>query len=142
MGEMIRIVPVLLLALLAGTARAQRPKPGVDAYLSRGGQLMQKHIFDQAAGEFKQALAIDPADPRAHLEYGLCLFSLGRNDEARRQFEKVQQLAGKSRYVTYYLGRLDLLSNDYPSAIKRLSSVAENPPFPDTAFYLGEAYIS
>ena len=68
--------------------------------------------------------------------------SLGRDDEARRQFEQVRKLAGESRYVTYYLGRLDLLSNDYSSAIRRLDSVAEDPPFPDTAFYLGVAYIS
>ena len=44
--------------------------------------------------------------------------------------------------MTYYLGRLDLLANDYALAIKRLSSVAANPPFPDTAFHLGVAYLS
>jgi protein O-GlcNAc transferase len=54
----------------------------------------------------------------------------------------VRKLAGESRYVTYYLGRLDLLSNDYSSAIKRLGSVADDPPSPDTAFYLGVANIS
>ncbi len=68
--------------------------------------------------------------------------SLGRNEEARREFEKLQKQTGESRYITYYLGRLDLLSDDYKSAIQRLGSVAEHPPFPDTAFYLGTAYIS
>jgi tetratricopeptide (TPR) repeat protein len=51
-------------------------------------------------------------------------------------------LDGESRYLTYYLGRLDLLSNDYTSAIRLLGSVIEDPPFPDTAFHLGVAYIS
>lgn len=126
----------------AGISLAQTNKPGVDAHLSKGAQLMQSRMFEEAASEFKEALALNPADPRAHFQYAVCLLSLGRNDQARSEFKKVRQLAGKSRYVTYYLGRLDLLSNDYPSAIKRLASVADNPPFPDTAFYLGEAYIS
>jgi protein O-GlcNAc transferase len=103
---------------------------------------MQDQLFEAAASEFEQAVALNAADPKAHFEFAVCLVSLGRNDEARRQFEQVQKLAGGSRYVTYYLGRLDLLANDYALAIKRLSSVAEEPPFPDTAFHLGVAYIS
>jgi Flp pilus assembly protein TadD len=103
---------------------------------------MQDQLFEAAASEFEQAVASNPQDPRAHLQYAVCLLSLGRNDEARAQFEQVRKLAGDSRYVTYYLGRLDLLSNDYASAIRRLGSVAEDPPFPDTAFHLGVAYIS
>lgn len=115
---------------------------GAEAHLSRGVQLMQEQLFEAAASEFEQAVALNAADPKAHLEFAVCLLSLGRNDESRRQFEQVQKLAGESRYVTYYLGRLDLLANDYASAIKRLGSVAEEPPFPDTAFHLGVAYIS
>lgn len=103
---------------------------------------MQDQLFEAAASELEQALALNAADPKAHFEFAVCLLSLGRNDEARRQFEQVQKLAGESRYVTYYVGRLDLLANDYPSAIKRLGSVADDPPFPDTAFHLGVAYIS
>jgi Flp pilus assembly protein TadD len=79
---------------------------------------------------------------RARFQYAACLMGLGRNDEARRQFEQVRKQTGESRYITYYLGRLDLLASDYPAAVKKLSSVAEDPPFPDTAFYLGVACIS
>jgi Flp pilus assembly protein TadD len=142
MGKMNRILPVLLLITFAGSAPAQTHSPSADVYLSRGAQFVQSHMFEQADSQFKQALALKPANPRARLEYAICLFSLGRNNEARRQFEKVRQLAGESRYITYYLGRLDLLSNDYASAIKRLSSLTAKPPFQDTVFYLGEAYIS
>ncbi|HEX8836924.1 MAG TPA: tetratricopeptide repeat protein [Candidatus Acidoferrum sp.] len=116
--------------------------PGGEAHLGRGVQLMQDQLFEAAASEFEQALALNRADPKAHFEFAVCLLSLGRNDEARGQFEEVRKLAGESPYVTYYLGRLDLLANDYPSAIKRLGSLAEDPPFPDTAFHLGVAYIS
>ena len=125
-----------------GTSSAPQQPSGDEAHLSRGVQLMQDQLFEAAASEFAQAVARHPQDPRAHLQYAVCLLSLGRNDEARGQFEQVRKLAGDSRYVTYYLGRLDLLSNEYASAIRRLGSVAEDPPFPDTAFHLGVAFIS
>jgi Flp pilus assembly protein TadD len=136
-----RTVAALLL-IAAGIAQAQSKQPGVEAHLGRGVQLMQDQLYEAAASELEQAVALNPADPRAHLQFAICLLSLGRNDEARSQFEEVRRLAGESRYVTYYLGRLDLLSNDYASAIRRLGSVAEDPPSPDTAFHLGVAYIS
>lgn len=131
------------LMFATGVSVAQAPQPpSVDAHLSRGAQLMHDQLFEAAAAEFNQAIALSAADPRAHFQLAVCLLSLGRNDEARSQFEQVGKLAGDSPYLTYYFGRLDLLSNDYASAIRRLGSIAENPPFPDTAFYLGTAYIS
>ena len=150
-------IVAILLAIAAGLFQAQAPPvqnpsaqgpspheqgSGAEAHFSRGVQLMQDQLFEAAAAEFEQAVTLNVADPKAHLEFAVCLLSLGRNDEARRQFEDVRKLAGESRYVAYYLGRLDLLANDYASAIKRLGSVAEDPPFPDTAFHLGVAYIS
>ena len=144
----------LIGAAAAGMSQPQNPSAqfpsekdagqgaGVEAHVSRGVQLMQEQLFEAAATEFEQALAINAYGPKAHLELGVCLLSLGRNDEARRQFEQVRKLAGESGYLTYYLGRLDLLANDYLSAVKRLGSVVEDPPFPDTAFHLGVAYIS
>lgn len=153
-GNVAALFSIIALGLAgaAGMSLAQVPSAqvhsvqvqgtGAEAHLSRGMQLMQEQLFEAATSEFEQALALNAKDPKAHFEFAVCLLSLGRNDEARKQFEQVQKLAGESRYVTYYLGRLDLLSNDYVSAIKRLGSVAEDPPFPDTAFHLGVAYVS
>lgn len=140
-GILTRIGAVLL-AMAAGVCVAQVPQPDAEGHVSRGTQLMHEQLYEAAASEFEQALALEAADSRARFQYAVCLLSLGRNDEARSQFERVQKQTGESRYVTYYLGRLDLLANDYASAIKRLGSVAKDPPFPDTAFHLGVAYIS
>ena len=131
-----------LLVIATGIALAQTTPPGVEAHLSRGAQLMQEQLFEAAAGEFEQALKIDPSDARARFQFAVCLVTVGRNDDARREFEQVRKQTGESRYLTYYLGRLDLLSNDYPLAIQKLSRVADDPPFPDTAFHLGVAYVS
>jgi len=136
----------MMLAAAPAPARQSRAQtnaaPGDEAHVSKGSQLMHQQMYEAAAKEFEEALALDPKDAAAHFEYGVCLLAQGQNDDARKQFEEVTKLKGPSRYVTYYLGRLDLLANDYPSAIKRLSEVAQNPPFSDTAFYLGVAYIS
>jgi len=136
---------VAALLVLTGMSLVQalpQPPTSVEAHLSKGTQLMQDQLFEAARTEFEQAIALNPTDPGAHFKLAASLLSLGRNDEARDQFEQVRKLAGESPYVTYYLGRLDLLANDYKSAIQRLGSVAEKSPLPDTAFHLGVAYIS
>ena len=132
----------IILLVLAGAHLVHAQQPEMEAHVGKGTQLMQQQLFEAAAKEFEQALTLNPSDPRAHFQFAVCLLSLGRNDEARQQFEQVRKLGGESRYLTYDLGRLDLLSNDYASAIRRLGSVVEDPPFPDTAFHLGVAYVS
>jgi Flp pilus assembly protein TadD len=139
---------LLALASLAIQAQqpAEKPQPtqqsGADAHISKGTQLLHDQLYEAAAKEFEQAAALEPKNAEAHFEDAVCLLALGRNDDARTQFELVEKLKGPSRYVTYYLGRLDLLANDYASAVKRLNTVAANPPFADTDFYLGVAYVS
>ena len=137
---MTRLLAVLILA--AGLCLAQAPGAGAEAHVSRGTKLMLDRLFEAAAAEFEQAVALDPADASARFQFAVCLLALGRRDEARRHFEQVRQQAGDLPLVTYYLGRLDLLAGDYPSATKRLASVADDPPLPDTAFYLGVAYVA
>jgi len=129
-------------ALAVAWCAAQAPKPGIETHLSRGAKLMQDQLIEAAAAEFEQALKIDPSEARARFQYAVCLLMLGRNDEARREFEQTRKQAGESPYITYYLGRLDLLAGDFDSAVKKLRSVADDPPFPDTAFHLGVAYLS
>jgi Flp pilus assembly protein TadD len=135
-----RVLAAVVVA--AGLCLAQTSHAGVEAHLSQGAKLIEQQLFEAAAREFEQALALDPTNLRARFQDAVCLLTLGRNDEARQQFERVQKQAGETPAVTYYLGWLDLLANDYSSAIKKLASVAEDPPFPDTAFHLGVAYIS
>ena len=43
--------------------------------------------------------------------------------------------------ILYYLGRLDIETRDFASAIKNLNAAMAKPPFPDTAYYLGFAYF-
>jgi Flp pilus assembly protein TadD len=143
---MIRAVATVV--VLAGVCLAQAPRSEVEAHIGQGTKLIQEQLFEAAATEFEKALVIDPANLPARFQYGVCLITLGRNDEARTQFEQVRKQIGTAqgsrqlKYVTYYLGRLDLLASDYPSGIEKLGSVVEDPVFPDAAYHLGVAYVS
>ena len=57
------------------------------------------------------------------------------------QFETVGRAVGDQPSVLYYLGRLDLEEQNYQGAVGKLSKASSQPPFPDTAFYLGFAYL-
>ena len=56
-----RWIAAAILAVVPAIAWAQAPQPGVEARLGRGSQLMKQELFEAAASEFEQALALDPS---------------------------------------------------------------------------------
>lgn len=128
----------LLTALLAAAALAPAQ---TETHAARGARLMQDRLFSEAGAEFEKALAADPHSGPLRLQYAACLFAQGRNEEARKEFETVKQRHGDSPAVAYYLGRLDLLANDFAGAIRKLRPIEASPNLPQTAFYLGLAYL-
>jgi Flp pilus assembly protein TadD len=111
-------------------------------HIGRAARLMQDRLFEQAGAEFELALKADPRNADVRFQYGTCLFAQGRNDEARREFEAVEKQQGSSPTLNYYLGRLDLLNNDFKSAIARLRPLESNASIPQASLYLGMAYLS
>jgi tetratricopeptide (TPR) repeat protein len=119
---------------LASTAAA--------SHLGKAVQLMQRSLFKDAEAEFAQALAIDPDNDAARIQYATCLFVQQRDDEARKQFEIERQRLGDRPGLNYYLGRLDLRANDFRSAIKKLSPLESDSALSEVSLYLGIAYLS
>ncbi len=120
---------------------AQQPESSA-SHVGKAYQLLQDQRYESAAEEFRAALATDPKLVRVRYQLAICEFAMGHRDEARRLFERVATEAPGDAEVSYYLARLDLLENSHDSAIKRLARIAADPPFPDTAFYLGLAYAA
>jgi Flp pilus assembly protein TadD len=112
------------------------------AHIGKGYELVQNQRFDQAAQEFREALALDPGNLKVRYQFAVCLFALGERDESRKEFERLKSTTQDDPSVAYYLARLDLLSGDFTKAIQRLASIMADPPFPDASFYLGSAYLS
>ena len=111
-----------------------------EAHLGRGYDALKQERFQAAVSEFRAALEADPAlVMRARFPLAVALFELHNSTEARREFEAVRRGTGDHPNVLYYLGRLDLAEQNFGSAVQNLTKAVAEPPFPDTAYYLGVA---
>jgi len=111
-----------------------------ESHLGKGYDALRQERYAEAAAEFRAALRLDSKlTLRARFPLGVALFQMKEAVEARREFDAVRREAGDHPNVAYYLGRLDLQDQNYAGAVKNFSQAIENPPFPDTAYYLGFA---
>jgi tetratricopeptide (TPR) repeat protein len=126
---------------------AQQPEPAapankdsVEAHLGPAYEALKAEQYDLAVSEFRAALKLDPKlVTRARFPLAVALFNLKQTAEARTELEIVRRETGDHPNVVYYLGRLDLMDQDYPAAIRNLTKALAKPPYPDTAYYLGFA---
>ena len=122
-------------------ARAPQHQTSAEAHVGKGYEYEKDDRFTLAAGEFEAALTLDPNLPRARYQLGVCYYALGRNDDARREFERLRADTHDDPSVIYFLGRLDLTEHNVEGAISELQNIIVQPPFPDAAYYLGSAYL-
>ena len=112
-----------------------------EIHVGKGYEALKNDRYEEAAGEFRAALAIDPKLAlRARFPLAVTLFEWHKPAEARQELVAVRRDAGDHPNISYFLGRLDLEDRNFASAIKNLSAAEANPPFPDTAYFLGYAY--
>jgi tetratricopeptide (TPR) repeat protein len=110
--------------------------------MGKGYEALKQDQYELAATEFRAALQLDPSLVlRAQFPLAVALFEEHKSTEARTEFEAVRRQVGEHPNVLYYLGRLDVDDHKFASAISNLSKAAVHPPFPDTAYYLGYAYL-
>jgi len=113
-----------------------------EAHLGAGYEDLKNNRFEAAAREFRAALALNPKLVlQAEFPLAVSLFELHQTEEARQEFAAVRRAAGDHPNIEYYLGRLDLTEGKLDAAILELNEAAVHPPFPDTAYYLGYAYL-
>lgn len=147
----------LLLALvlfqpswLRGQLAGQKNQPSrvvsrksAEYHLAQGYAALRNNRYHEAENEFRAALALNPRLVlRARFPLAVALFQAHNLTQARREFEAVRQSVGDQPNVMYYLGRLDLMEGNADAAIRALTRAATKPPFPDTAYYLGYAYLN
>ena len=145
----------LLTLLLVGCiaywpyAHAESPAPQqrtssetAESHLGKGYDALKQDRYEAAVEEFRAALALDPSLVlRAQFPLAVALFEQHKPADARRELEAVRAHIGDHPNVSYYLGRLDIDDLDYTGAVKNFSLAISKPPFPDTAYYLGFAYL-
>jgi len=144
------LIALALVACPIGLAQDHPGTPGEsaatadtpEAHLGAGYIDLKNSRYEAAAREFRAALALDPKlVMQARFPLAVSLFEQHQAEEARREFEAVRRDAGNRPSLEYYLGRLDLAEGKLDAAIAELSEAAAQPPFPDTASYLGSAYL-
>ncbi len=120
----------------------QLSKPDTaEAHLGRGYEALKDERYREATDEFQAALALNPSLTPARYQLAVCRFALGDFRRAREEFERLDQETGGSPNIAYYLARLDLSEGNPEAAIKRLVRLVKDPPFADTPYYLGKAYL-
>jgi tetratricopeptide (TPR) repeat protein len=131
----------LTLSVLMGKAQERPSADTAEAHLGKGYEAEKDQRYEVAAKEFQAALALNPRLVRARYQLGVCWFAQGKTQEARQEFERLQKESGGDATVAYQLARLDLRDGNVDAAIKRLVRLVNDPPFPDTPYYLGTAYL-
>ncbi|HEY1469047.1 MAG TPA: tetratricopeptide repeat protein, partial [Candidatus Acidoferrum sp.] len=113
-----------------------------EVYLGKGYEALKQDRYDDAAEDFRAALKIDPTlVMRARFPLAIALFQLHSFTQARHELETVRREVGERPSICYYFGRLDLEEQNYKSAVTNLNKAIAKPPFPDTAYFLGFAYL-
>jgi len=131
----------LFLTIALGTQLAAW-QDAPEAHLGRGYDALKSDRYDEAVTEFREALRLDPAlVSRARFPLAVALFEMKESSQARQEFEAVRREMGDHPNILYYLGRLDLLDQNFGGAIRNLTKAMAQPPFPDTAYYLGFACL-
>jgi tetratricopeptide (TPR) repeat protein len=135
------MMTLVLSLILSGFSQTDQTLPSTGAHLGNGQRLMQMERFQEAAEEFQQALAERPALSEARQQLAICQFELRQYSEARQLFQEMFRSNENLTLATYYLGRLDLLEQDFDGAVRHFRALPGPEPFRDELYYLGVAYF-
>lgn len=137
-----RVAAAAFAIIVSSRAAAQAAPDSPEVHLGKGYDALKQSRYDEAVSEFRAALQVDPTlVTRARFPMAVALFELKQSAASRQEFEAVRREVGDHPNILYYLGRLDLLDQNFEAAIRDLSKAAADPPFPDTFYHLGFAYF-
>jgi TolA-binding protein len=105
--------------MLSAHATPGSPSESAESHLGKGYDALKQDRYQVAVDEFRAALALDSSLVlRARFPLAVALFEQHKSAEARKEFETVRRETGDHPNVSYYLGRLDIETRDYTSAVK------------------------
>jgi tetratricopeptide (TPR) repeat protein len=122
-------------ALAALTAAEQENPHDAAIRNFRGIALAQLGRSDDAAGEYREAIRLDPQMVEAYRNLGHLEWTEGHPGSAGAALKKALELSPDDSYAHYYLGRVELDLKNYPDALGHLDKSKEVWPR-DSEFYL------
>src|SRR5919106_3114240 len=97
---------------------------GARVYLVRGKIALEARRYEEAAGEFRKAIAASPDSVPAHVNLGAALSQLNDLKGAAEQFEKALVIDPNNLTARYNLAVLFATENKHEQAIVHLEKVA------------------
>jgi Flp pilus assembly protein TadD len=115
-----------------------------DVSLWRSGMALMDAGDHKAAGaRFKEALALNPCNSKAHITLGNTLEAAGDNDEAMRHYEEALRLEPASAQAHVNTGNIYLKRNDHTRAMAEYQLALQTAPHDSYAHYnLGQCYLA
>lgn len=120
------VAAVCALALLAssGCASLRAKRASKEVISARrmslhGTDAMQQGKWEEAEGWFAEAVETNPADERAHVQYGELLWRKGQVDSGIQHLEKSVELSGGDANLRVRLGEMYLARGDIDRAMQQ-----------------------
>lgn len=108
------------------------PTAEAEALVKAGNAAEDAGRLEEAHGMYRQAVALAPQLPSAHLNLGIAQEALGNADAARASYQKVLALEPGHAFGAYNLGKLEYLGGRLRGAETLLrQAIATKPDFHD-----------
>ncbi len=120
---------------------ASQASPSAQSLFDQGLEDLQRARYEQAIGNFRQALEFNPALVTARYDLGVAYFALGRFDESKQAFEGVLRQNPGHSFAVYFLARVDLVQGNLEAAIRGFGRLPPDKPVADELYYLASAYF-
>ena len=103
-------------------------KQTADDFISKGDSAAKAQRFDEAEGDYKQAIDLAPNDARPHFALGNLYLSQHKEPQAQSEFQRVLELDSKNADAHKALGDLYNEQAQYPPAEEQYrAAIAVNP---------------
>ncbi len=93
-----------------------------------GDSLRQRHLLNDAAGEYRRALTLEPAQPGLHSSLGFTLLQLADLHEAENEFRRELQMGSKSVDALLGLAEIHMANGDATGALESITKVWDISP--------------
>lgn len=115
-----------------------------ETYLALAGIHNRRKEYDTTIERLRKAaeVAPDSAKPRIIGEIGITYDLMGKSDEAMKTYEEALKLNPGHRDLTFNLGRLYFMRDDYANAVKQFTAVwKSNPEDFEVNYQAGASYL-